>query len=148
MNASSVGQMWVNDPATWQGGFEGLSEVVDPRLSHSQATEIAATSIAGDDNDTTGMADEPAMQAETLPMTAALALNRLEAAASAAAKQLADTLNAEFTWLGAIHPSVWLMCAVFVFVGHEVWTRRRAKGLWPEGGTPWSTALADVVPAR
>ena len=47
-----------------------------------------------------------------------------------------------------VHPSVWLMCAVFIFMSHEYWTRRRAKGIWPDAGTPWSTGLADVVPAR
>jgi len=147
MNAPSAGQMWLDEPATWQGGFDGSSDVAQ-RLSCTQAAETGATTSAGNEGSTAGMTDVDALQAETLPMTEALAVNKLEAAASAAAKQLADTLSAEFAWLGTIHPSVWLMCALFVFMSHSYWTRRRAKGLWPGGGTPWSTALADVVPAR
>jgi hypothetical protein len=119
-----------------------------PSLSYTQTGESDSASSVRDDVDTGGMADESAWAAETLPMTAALVVNRLEAAASQAAKQLADMMSGELAWLGTIHPSVWLMCAVFVFMSHEYWTRRKAKWIWPEAGTPWSTGLADVVPAR
>ncbi len=148
MTSGSLGQTWLDGSTTWRGGSDGFSEVAEPQLSYSYLAETGDTSKVRVDSGTAGIADDAVLQAESLPMTAALVVNRLEAAASAAAKQLADTLNAEIAWLGTVHPSVWLMCAVFVIMSHEYFTRRRAKGLWPDGGTPWSTALADVVPAR
>jgi hypothetical protein len=147
LNGPSIGQPRLEDAATWDGGSDGAWQVPPTALSYAEAAESGNRPNAGGDS-VTGMADEADLQPETLPMTAALVMNRLEAAASAAAKQLADSLNTELGWLSTIDPSVWLICALFVFMSHEYLTRRKTKPFWPDAGTPWSSALADVVSAR
>jgi hypothetical protein len=111
-------------------------DVGDVGLGNETASDMGGLGTVSD------LAPEP----EIPTMSAALVVNRLEAMVTQVARQLADTVNSQLGWLGTVNPSVWLLAAAFIFLSHEYRTRRRNLFSWPDAGTPWSTALADVVP--